>query len=114
MKDREQIERCLQVVAAYEASGRKASDWCEANGVTVRDLASWCAHAQRWRAKLDGVVCAPATQARGGGGFVAATLPGGSSATVRVEMGSGATAVALHWPMSHVRELAAWLREVAR
>jgi hypothetical protein len=112
MKDREQMERCLQAVGAYEASGQKASDWCEVNGVAVRELASWCAHARRWRAKLGGVAAQPARQARGG--FVAAALASGSSATLRVEMGRGAMAVVLHWPLSHVGELAAWLREVTR
>lgn len=112
MKDRQQIERCLQVVAAYEASGQKASRWCEANAVALRDLASWCGHARRWRAWLDEA----AQQAPAGSGesFVAAVLPSAAPATVRVEISSGATAVALHWPMSHVRELTAWLREVGR
>lgn len=49
-----------------------------------------------------------------GAGFIAAGLPAGASTTVRVEIAAGATAVALHWPLSHARELAAWLRELAR
>ena len=53
--DREQMQRCLDVVAAYRASGQKGKAWAQANGVPERTLASWCAHARRWQARLDGV-----------------------------------------------------------
>ncbi len=106
--DRQRIERCLEQVAAYKASGQKASEWAAANGVSVRDLASWSAHA-----RLDGATCEPAARKRASG-FVAAALPANPSASVRVEINAGTTPVALHWPMSHARELAAWLREVGR
>ena len=46
--DRQRMERCLEQVAAYRASGQKANVWSEANGVPLRVLSSWCAHAQRW------------------------------------------------------------------
>lgn len=111
--DRQRIERCLQQVAAYQASGQKANEWAAANGVSVRELASWCAHARRWRARLDGVACEPAGRQRASG-FVGAGLPGGASTSVRIEMQAAGATVALHWPISHARELAAWLREVAR
>lgn len=111
--DRQRIERCLQQVAAYQASGQRANEWAAANGVSVRNLASWCAHARRWRAQLDGVACEPAGRQRASG-FVAAGLPASSSASVRVELNAGRAPVTLHWPISHARELAAWLREVAR
>ena len=45
--DREQMQRCLDVVAAYRASGQKGKAWAQANGVPERTLASWCAHARR-------------------------------------------------------------------
>ena len=54
--DRQQMERCLEQVAAYRASGQKAKAWAEAHGVALGTLGSWCAHAGRWRAKLEGVV----------------------------------------------------------
>lgn len=57
--DRQQIEEYLQTVAAYRASWLKANEWASANGVTVRQLASWCAHAERWKAKLDGIELEP-------------------------------------------------------
>ncbi len=110
--DRERLERCLAQVAAYKASGLKASVWAEANRVSIRELSSWCAHAQRWQARLDGVeMVKPAPKV---GGFVAARLPATSAATVRIELQAGSTRLELHWPVANTRELAAWLREVGR
>jgi hypothetical protein len=112
-KEREKLQRCLAVVDAYQASGRKASEWATANGVSLRELSSWCCHAQRWRAKLDGV--APQPMPIPAVGFVAARVGAGHpSATVRVELPGASVALALHWPLSHTRELAAWVREVGR
>jgi hypothetical protein len=108
--DREKIERCLEQVAAYRASGLKANAWAQANDVPVRAIASWCAHARRWRAQLDGVaVSAPKVT-----GFVAARAPAAVAASVRIELHAGSTRVELHWPVANARELAAWLREVGR
>jgi hypothetical protein len=123
-KDQERIESCLAVVDAYEASGQKASEWAQGHGVKLRDLASWCGHAKRWRARLAGAVHERASR-QTPEGFVAARLSAVTAAaasaaaglaTVRVEVGanSAAAAVALHWPLSHARELATWVREVAR
>jgi hypothetical protein len=108
--DRERMERCLEQVAAYRESGLKGDAWAQANGVPLRALSSWCAHAQRWQARLDGV-SAPAPKV---GGFVAARVPAASAATVRIELHTGSTRVELHWPVANTRELATWLREVGR
>ena len=53
------MERCLERVAAYRASGQKSRVWAQANGVPARVLASWCAHSRRWQARLDGVSAGP-------------------------------------------------------
>lgn len=113
--DRQQMQRCLEQVAAYRASGQRANQWASANGVPLRALSSWCAHSRRWQAQLDGVACGPAAR-KPASGFVAASLPAkrGDSAAVRIELSAGATRVELHWPLGHTRELAAWLREVGR
>lgn len=114
--DRERLQRCLEQVAAYRTSGQKADTWARANDVPLRALASWCAHARRWQAQLDGVSVAPG--AGGPGGFVAtrvaSTAPASGSGTVRIELQAGVTRIELHWPLAHTRELAAWLREVGR
>ena len=112
--DRQRMEHCLVQVAAYRASGQKSEPWALANGVKPRELASWCAHANRWQAMLDGVAVA-ATERRAASGFVAATLPPrASSCTVRVELHTGPSRAELHWPLAHTAELAALLREMGR
>lgn len=111
--DRERVQRCLEVVAAYRASGQKSKEWAQANGVAERALASWCAHSQRWQARLDGV--APASTQGKPKGFVAARVaPNAGPATVHVELNSGAARIAMHWPLTHTRELAALVRELAQ
>lgn len=113
--DRQQMESCLEQVAAYRASGQKARVWAEANGVPAGTLQSWCAHARRWQARLDGVSpeSSPATRPSG---FVAARVapPGVASTSVCVELNVGGTRLDLHWPLAHLRELASLLREMGR
>jgi hypothetical protein len=111
--DREQMQRCLEVVAAYRASGHKGKAWAQANGVPERTLASWCAHARRWQARLDGVAHTPKSLPRG---FVAAHLApdAASVATVRMQMSCGAAQLDLHWPLAHTAELASLMRELGR
>ena len=112
--DRQRIEHCLVQVAAYRASGQRSEQWALSNGIKPRELASWCAHAKRWRALLDGVAVPPVKR-KAPSGLVAASLPARASAsTVRVELQAGASRVELHWPLSHTAELAALLREVGR
>jgi len=122
-RDRERLERCLEMVAAFRASGLKAQGWAEANGVELSALQSWCAHAGRWRARLDGVEWGkPGTPGKPSG-FVAARLALApvSPTTVpciRVDLGAGvgigSGRIELHWPLAHSRELASWLRELGR
>ncbi len=116
--DRERLERCLEQVQAYRASGLKAKVWAQANGVSLLSLQSWCAHAGRWRARLDGVEAPAAPRP---GAFVAAQLAPAPPAArapdapgVRLDMGAGAGRVELHWPLAYSRELASWLREFIR
>jgi hypothetical protein len=113
--DRQRLERCLEQVEAFRASGLKATAWAAANGVELRALQSWCAHSKRWRARLDGV---PLEAPSRPGGFVAVRAPVAPSAptstSIRVELRVGADRVDLHWPLSQARELASWLREFGR
>lgn len=111
--NRQRVENCLKVVAAFRASGRKASEWAAANGVTIRQLASWSAHAARWQARLDGVPV-PTRRRQAEGAFVAAVLPPAAGESIRVEVPGAAGALVVHWPMRHVGELASWLREMSR
>lgn len=112
--DRQRMEYCLEQVAAYRASGQRSEAWALAHGIKPRELASWCSHAARWRALLDGAATAPGARLAGHG-FVAARLPaGGGGATVRLELQAGPSRLELHWPLSNLAELAVLLCEVGR
>jgi len=111
--DRERMKGCLEQVAAFRASGQKASVWAEAHGVAPRALASWCAHSRRWQARLDGISVEPglARSARSSGFVAARVALSGAPSSVRVELSAGSARLELHWPLAHTRELAALLRE---
>ena len=114
--DRERVQRCLEVVAAYRASGQKSKVWAAANDVPERVLASWCAHSRRWQDRLDGVSAGPAAHPKPSG-FVAARVavaPSTAATTVHVEVSCGTSRLELHWPLAHTRELAALVRELAQ
>ncbi len=112
--DRQQMERCLERVAAYRASGQKAKAWAEANGVALGTLGSWCAHARRWQARLDGVGAERSPTTRPSGFVAARVAPSTTLAAVRIECNAGAARLELHWPLAHARELAALLRELGQ
>jgi len=112
--DRQQMERCLERVAAYRASGQTAKAWAEANDVPMRVIASWCAHSRRWQARLDGISTVPAPAARSSGFVAARVAPSAAAPSVRVELNAGTVRLELHWPLAHTRELAALLREFSR
>jgi hypothetical protein len=113
--DREQMKRCLEVVAAYRASGLKGKAWAQANGVPERALASWCAHSRRWQSRLDGIseAAPPPGSAKG---FVAARVTPAAArmTTVHIEVNAGTARLDLHWPLAHTCELAALVRELGR
>jgi hypothetical protein len=114
--DRERMERCLEHVSAYRASGMKAKAWAACNEVALLSLQSWCAHAARWRARLDGVEAAQPVRPSGFLSVRVATVVPSVAAgqSVRLELGAGAGRVEMHWPLAHTRELATWLREYTR
>ena len=113
--DRERLERCLAQVQAYRASGLKGAAWAAANGVGRGELQGGCAHPRGGRAGLGGAARPPPVQACG---FVALGAPmvPTTPASIRVELGLGLGAgrIDVHWPLSHARELATWLREFSR
>ena len=112
--DRQQMERCLEQVAAYRASGQKSRVWAEANGVPAGTLQSWCAHARRWQARLDGQSAEPSASSKPSGFVAARVVPSAAPASVRLELSAGGARLDLHWPLAHTRELATLLRELGR
>lgn len=113
--DHEQMKRCLEVVAAYRASGLKGKEWAQANGVSERVLASWCAHSRRWQSRLDGVGRVASPQAKASRFVAARVAPAAAgTTTVHVQVNAGAARLDLHWPLAHTCELAALMRELNR
>ena len=115
--DRQQLDRCMEQVRAYRASGMKAKAWAQANGVALGTLGSWCAHYARWQARLEGGDTGPGaapTVARAAGFVAARVAPPGVGASVRIELKAGPSRLDLHWPLAHTRELAALLAELSR
>ena len=112
--DRQQMERCLERVAAYRASGQTAKAWAEANDVPMRVIASWCAHSQRWQARLDGISTGASAAPRPSGFVAARVAPSAAATSVRLELNAGDARLDLHWPLAHTRELADLLGELGR
>ena len=112
--DRQEMERCLEQVAAYRASGQKAREWAEANGVAPALLQSWCTHARRWQARLDGVVAEPSASPKPRGFVGARVAASAALPSVRVELSAGASRLEVHWPVAHISEFASLLRELGR
>lgn len=112
--DRQQMESCLEQVAAYRASGQKSRVWAAAHGVPAGKLQSWCAHARRWQARLDGSSPESCPERKPSGFVAAQVVPGGAATSVRVELNAQGARLELHWPLAHTRELAALLRELGR
>lgn len=78
------------------------------DGAAVGQLERACA---RWQARLDGAELPPRGR-RGNAAFVSAVLPAAHGGVVRVEVPGLCGAVVVHWPVTHPRELACWLREM--
>jgi hypothetical protein len=112
--DRQQILRCLEVVAEYRASGQRCGVWAQAHGMSAHGLSSWCRNAARWQSIIDGVdvIASPTVKPTG---FVAARMPAHSVAhLVRVELFARTTRIEMQWPVSQTVELASLVRELAR
>ena len=112
--DRERMERCLEQVAAYRASGLKGNAWAEANGQRraaegVVELVCPCAALAGAVGRCDGVD-ATAQGRRLRRRAHAWRGPRHGTRRTQCRRHAGRTALACCAP----RELAAWLREVGR
>lgn len=104
--NRQQVERCLEYVAAHRASGQTTQMWGQANDIPMRAIRGWCAQSRRWQDRLDGVVAPPPASASAFArpvGFVIAQVglrPVAASASVRIEVSAGTAPLELHWPLA--------------
>lgn len=59
--NREQMQRCLDVLDQLAQSGLSTQDFAQTQGVSYGQLRAWQSHAPRWRAQLaDPAYVAPA------------------------------------------------------
>ena len=126
--NREQMQRCLDVLDESSQSGLSAQDFAQTQGVSYGQLRAWQSHATRWRAQLaDAPYVAPARrkpasrtgfiQIKVADGHKPATLglTGLSAQTsvspsVRIDCSQGARSVVLHWPLEAPLQCAQWLK----
>ena len=110
--DRQRVQRCLEWMDAWRASGIKLKDWCQLQG---EELAVWRARLrweQRWRHGVGQLPRAAFVQALPQPKVAAA--PATALASVRIEIGPGGAGLraSVDLPLSALPDCAAWLREV--
>lgn len=111
--DRQQMERCLDRVAAYRASVQTAQAWAqtwaqawaEANDVPMPAIASCGAHSRRWQTKLENPSTGASTATKSSGFMASRLAPSVASTSVRVELNAGPVRLQPEWPLAHTREL---------
>ena len=124
--NREQMQRCLDVLDELSQSGLSTQDFAQTQGVSYGQLRAWQSHAPRWRAQLaDPAYVAPArrkaaSRARFIQVKVASERPPATTAdvsvqtsvmpSVRIDCSQGARSVVLHWPSEAPVQCAQWLK----
>lgn len=124
--NREQMQRCLDVLEQLSQSGMSTQDFAQTQGVSYGQLRAWQSHAPRWRAQLaDPAYVAPArrkpaSRARFIQVKVASERPPATPAdvsaqtrvtpSVRIDCSQGARSVVLHWPSEAPVQCAQWLK----
>ena len=124
--NREQMQRCLDVLNQLEQSGLSTQDFAQTQGVSYGQLRAWQSHGPRWRAQLaDAAYVAPARRKPANRTrFIQvkvadehkSAIPAGptdqarASPSVRIDASQGARNVVLHWPAEAPVQCAQWLK----
>jgi hypothetical protein len=130
--NREQMQRCLDVLDELAHSGLSTQKFAQAQGLSYGQLRGWLAHGPRWRSQLaDPAYVAPARRRSGndngngkGAGFVQVNVDDGqkpltnthpaaqtsASPSVRIDCSQGARSVVVHWPTGAPLQCAQWLK----
>lgn len=118
-QDIDTIERQLNMVEQWRASGMAAHAWAKAHGVEPSKLTGWIGHERTWRERLEGKAPTPRAKPMGQTTASAAdktaahdfapvrlrTQPIPTSLhTIRIE--HPPSGLVLHWPLSHSTQLA--------
>ena len=124
--NREQMQRCLDVLEELAQSGLSTQDFAQTQGVSYCQLRAWQSHGPRWRAQLaDAAYVAPARRKPANRTrFIQvkvadehkSAIPAGptdqarASPSVRIDCSQGARSVVLHWPAEAPVQCAQWLK----
>jgi hypothetical protein len=124
--NREQMQRCLDVLDELSQSGLSTQDFAQTQGVSYGQLRAWQSHAPRWRAQLaDETYIAPARRRLANPtGFIQVNVADGHHPalhagltvqanvppSVRIDCSQGARSVVLHWPTGAPLQCAQWLK----
>ena len=124
--NREQMQRCLDVLEQLSQSGLSTQDFAQTQGVSYGQLRAWQSHAPRWRAQLaDPAYAAPARRKPvNQTGFIQVNVANphqpashadltnqtSASPSVRIDCSQGVRSVVLHWPAEAPVQCAQWLK----
>lgn len=122
--DRPRIERCLQDIDAWRASGMKLKAYAQSRGEELTQWRARLSWEQRWRQALAGapgvafVRAVPVKHAKAAKARCAATTPSGDKQTqdacVRIVLSREGSALraSVDWPLDALGASGAWLRGV--
>ena len=111
-QDRQRIERCLEQIDAWRASGVPLRQYTEHHGQHYAQWRAWLGFEGHWRQTLGGAAPATFVQARPAQGGTTPSTPG---LRIALKSQSGALVASIDWPPERAGSSsasAAWLREV--
>lgn len=121
-QDIDRIERQLNMVEQWRASGMGAHAWAKAHGVEPAKLTGWIGHERTWRERLAGKAPTPRAKPMGQTtatanaadktattGFAAVHLSVSPVPMQTIRIEHQPSGLVLHWPLSHSTQLAHFL-----
>lgn len=124
--NREQIQRCVDILDALAQSGQSVQAYAQAQELNYNQLRGWLTHGPRWRAELAGQPYRVPLRASHSqmAGFIQANLSLDHSAKTRAHPTSpsqgapsaqilctqGPRSATVHWPTDAPLECAQWLK----
>lgn len=117
-QDRQRIERCLEQIDAWRASGVALKQYTEHHGHSYAQWRAWLGFEVHWRQTLAGGAPTGFVQAHPAQGAAATALPSPAPTPglrIALQGQSGAIVARVDWPLERAGSSsasAAWLREV--
>ena len=117
-QDRQRIERCLEQLDTWRASGVPLKPYTEQHGHSYTQWRAWLGFEAHWRQTLAGGATTRFVQARPAQGVAATPLPSSSPVAglrIALQSLSGTLVARIDWPLERAGAASAsavWLREV--